>query len=117
MTLDAPPPTYLSEAKSISFVFNRYREMTEEVLREGSAEDLRIFREYRELLPFLRRAERFFEGRPGFAPGVTVSQLTRLSDRVLDFRDVPKGHWASEAIRELRALGLIEGYPGGRFGG
>lgn len=37
--------------------------------------------------------------------------------RQTPFPDVPKDHWAAEAIRELRAAGLIDGYPGNRFGG
>ena len=33
------------------------------------------------------------------------------------FDDVPQGHWASEAVEELRWFGLLRGYPGGMFKG
>ncbi|MBE3599417.1 MAG: S-layer homology domain-containing protein [Limnochordaceae bacterium] len=33
------------------------------------------------------------------------------------FVDVPEGHWAYEAISNLAAAGLVEGYPDGTFGG
>ncbi len=33
------------------------------------------------------------------------------------FRDVPKDHWAAKAVNELKALGLLSGYPDGRFRG
>lgn len=33
------------------------------------------------------------------------------------FVDVPEGHWAYEAIANLAAAGLVEGYPDGTFGG
>jgi hypothetical protein len=33
------------------------------------------------------------------------------------FPDVPPTHWASKATRELKALGLLKGYPDGLFRG
>ncbi len=33
------------------------------------------------------------------------------------FIDVPSGHWAAEAVRELKDLGILRGYPGGSFKG
>lgn len=33
------------------------------------------------------------------------------------FPDVPRDHWAYEAVEALRQAGLIEGYPDGTFGG
>jgi hypothetical protein len=33
------------------------------------------------------------------------------------FSDVPGPHWAAEAIAQLAAKGLVEGYPDGTFGG
>jgi len=33
------------------------------------------------------------------------------------FVDVPEGHWAYEAIANLAAAGLVQGYPDGTFGG
>ena len=32
------------------------------------------------------------------------------------FSDVPAGHWAYDAVNELAAEGVIEGYPGGTYG-
>ena len=37
--------------------------------------------------------------------------------RFLLFRDVPPTHWAVKAVGDLRAVGLIHGYPDGRFKG
>lgn len=33
------------------------------------------------------------------------------------FTDVPKNHWASTATRELKTLGILNGYPDGKFHG
>lgn len=33
------------------------------------------------------------------------------------FSDVPSGHWAYDAVNKLAAEGVIEGYPGGTYGG
>ncbi|HEY8495447.1 MAG TPA: S-layer homology domain-containing protein [Limnochordales bacterium] len=33
------------------------------------------------------------------------------------FRDVPRDHWAYDAVATLAAAGLVEGYPDGTFGG
>ena len=33
------------------------------------------------------------------------------------FADVPTNHWAYDAIAELAAKGLVEGYPDGTFKG
>ncbi len=33
------------------------------------------------------------------------------------FPDVPMGHWAAAAVTRLQAEGIVEGYPGGKFGG
>ena len=33
------------------------------------------------------------------------------------FSDVPAGHWAYDAVNKLAAQGVIEGYPGGTYGG
>lgn len=58
-----------------------------------------------------------------------VAQLTALvnqligsrnqnqSDLARVFPDVPKNHWAYEAIHQLAAQGIVEGYPDGTFGG
>jgi hypothetical protein len=34
-----------------------------------------------------------------------------------NFPDVPEGHWAAEAVRELKETGLLKGYPDGLFRG
>ena len=34
-----------------------------------------------------------------------------------NFPDVPREHWASEAVDKLKFLGLLKGYPDGRFTG
>lgn len=39
------------------------------------------------------------------------------SSRIGNFRDVPADHWAAKAVGDLRALGLLDGYPDGRFRG
>ena len=33
------------------------------------------------------------------------------------FSDVPAGHWAYDAVNKLAADGVVEGYPGGTYGG
>jgi len=33
------------------------------------------------------------------------------------FRDVPKSHWASSAVQELKDAGILSGYPDGAFKG
>ena len=33
------------------------------------------------------------------------------------FSDVPVGHWAYDAVNKLAAEGVVEGYPGGTYGG
>ncbi len=33
------------------------------------------------------------------------------------FSDVPAGHWAYDAVNKLAAEGVMEGYPGGTYGG
>ncbi len=33
------------------------------------------------------------------------------------FSDVPAGHWAYDAVNKLAAEGVVDGYPGGTFGG
>lgn len=64
---------------------------------------------------------------PGEIP--TLAELRRTVNRVMafgpavpgqryqEFTDVPRTHWASEAIRDLRAAGLIDGYPDQTFRG
>ena len=46
------------------------------------------------------------------AMGITASAYA-----VNPFSDVPAGHWAYDAVNKLAAEGVIEGYPGGIYGG
>jgi len=48
---------------------------------------------------------------------IRLFQNTRVGSAFEPFPDVPKGHWAAGAVADLRALGLITGYPGGAFRG
>ena len=43
------------------------------------------------------------------------AQVTQPGSALVQFRDVPKDHWAAAAILELRSKGLLNGYPGDRF--
>jgi len=36
-------------------------------------------------------------------------------DAYTRFSDVPKGHWADEAIHRMRELGIVKGYPDNTF--
>ncbi len=48
----------------------------------------------------------------------TILSLTLVVPALAQpFADVPTGHWAYDAIAELAAKGLIEGYPDGAFRG
>jgi len=38
-------------------------------------------------------------------------------DAYTRFSDVPKGHWADEAIHRMRELGIVKGYPDNTFRG
>ena len=42
---------------------------------------------------------------------------TRLSPKRVSFPDVPKQHWASEAVETLHANDVLDGYPDGEFKG
>lgn len=60
------------------------------------------------------------------APFVTKT-ITKIKDRCTKlgieidstrfqrFSDVPKGHWADEAIHRMREIGIVRGYPGNTF--
>jgi hypothetical protein len=39
------------------------------------------------------------------------------AEQTPNFPDVPKNHWASNAVKELKAHGLLKGYPDGKFRG
>jgi hypothetical protein len=40
-----------------------------------------------------------------------------VDDPYARFSDVPKGHWADEAIHNMRELGILRGYPDNTFRG
>lgn len=40
-----------------------------------------------------------------------------VEDPYARFSDVPEGHWADEAIHNLRKLGILRGYPDNTFKG
>ncbi len=44
-----------------------------------------------------------------------IRESSPAKDRL--FSDVPVDHWAAKAVGDLRALGLLERYPDGRFRG
>lgn len=109
--------------------FTSHLVRTEDVLNRGGndLERASLIR-VNSLLPFYQRGAR------EFAPelrslGVPVDfGLERLDvlARRLDqtspprdrlFSDVPVDHWAAKAVGDLRALGLLDGYPDGRFRG
>jgi hypothetical protein len=82
-------------------------------------------------LAFFRRAEVEFypQIREFRLSRPTVLQLIRTVNHVRalgpsfpgkryqEFPDVPRDDWAAEAVRDLRALGLLDGYPNQAFRG
>jgi hypothetical protein len=40
-----------------------------------------------------------------------------VDDPYARFSDVPKGHWADEAIHRMRELGIVKGYPDNTYRG
>jgi S-layer homology domain len=44
-------------------------------------------------------------------------QVVAYTNDPKPFADVPADHWAAGALRDLKAHGLIRGYPDGKFGG
>ena len=80
------------------------------------------------LLPFYKKAETEFrrEFRSlGIKGDFGQSRLADLTRRITAdapvrtrlFHDVPVDHWAARAVGDLRALGLLDGYPDERFRG
>ena len=51
----------------------------------------------------------------GAAPGTAPAGPAPVADR--PFSDVPRGHWAYDAVEELRKRGILRGYPAARPGG
>lgn len=43
--------------------------------------------------------------------------LTASAYAANPFSDVPAGHWAYDAVNKLASEGVVEGYPGGTYGG
>lgn len=46
---------------------------------------------------------------------VLLTAVALLTSAWTQLRDVPRQHWAYQAIRELVELGILEGYPDGEF--
>ena len=46
-----------------------------------------------------------------------LSKLSTLSPKRASFPDVPKDHWASEAVETLHGNDVLDGYPDGEFKG
>lgn len=46
-----------------------------------------------------------------------AKQAVKQAGLTLQFEDVPRKHWAAEAIQELRDVGILVGYPDGKFRG
>ncbi len=80
------------------------------------------------LLPLYRRADREFakelkelgvEGDYGLARILPLTQKIAATSepRHFLFKDMPADHWAAKAVGDLRAVGLVKGYPGLRFDG
>lgn len=80
------------------------------------------------LMTVYRQAEREFKrelnslGVDGDFGQARIAALTKQIDATSEprhrlFRDVPPDHWAAKAVGDLRALGLLDGYPDGRLRG
>ena len=80
------------------------------------------------LLPVYKRAEREFKREfvsLGIEDDFGQSRLAALTRQIeatapirdRPFRDVPADHWAAKAVGDLRALGLLDGYPDGNLRG
>jgi len=50
-------------------------------------------------------------------PGQVHADIARIITYHGPFTDVPKGHWAADAAQNLRTLGILQGYPDGKFCG
>ncbi|WP_027461147.1 S-layer homology domain-containing protein [Deinococcus murrayi] len=53
----------------------------------------------------------------GAASAQTSTTTTTTTSQVVNFTDVPAGHWAKDAVDLLVQRGLIQGYPDGTFRG
>lgn len=80
------------------------------------------------LLPAYRWTNAEFHRQYGDAVNGILIDVPRLADltrrisadapvRTRLFHDVPVDHWAARAVGDLRALGLLDGYPDERFRG
>ncbi len=80
------------------------------------------------LLSFYRRADAEFSKELtdiGVTPDDRQTRLAALTRQIEAnapartrlFRDVPADHWAAKAVSDLRALGLLDGYPDGSYRG
>lgn len=101
-------------------------QMTEQALTKGTDVERAAMIRARALLPFYRRGAEEFKlefAQLGVLDDFGIANLERLGDRLSRqsslrshlFADVPVGHWAAKAVGDLRALGMLDGYPDGRF--
>ena len=42
-------------------------------------------------------------------------QASKPGSALVQFTDVPSDHWAAQAVLDLRKLGILQGYPSGKF--
>jgi hypothetical protein len=92
----------------------------------GVLADLRVVLTWKPLVGDLESLAREFSKElvemgvtPTFAKDVASykDRIESLAQSVKRFPDVPKGHWASEAVQSLRRAGIVAGYRDGKFGG
>ncbi|WP_119321469.1 S-layer homology domain-containing protein [Capsulimonas corticalis] len=55
------------------------------------------------------------QSHPSEAPPAGRKTVASSGDARAQFPDVPPGHWAAQAVRDLQLKGVVVGYPGGRF--
>ena len=110
-------------------VATSHRERLEAFLKNSGSDTERasLLREAT-FLPIYRKAEKTFKRELvslGVSDDFGQARIAALMKRVdatsearhRPFRDVPADHWAAKAVGDMRALGLLDGYPDGRFHG
>ena len=101
-------------------------DLTERAITGGTDQEKAAMSRAAALIPFYRRASREFASeyrQLAFDPSSLIERISNLSARLQGespartrlFRDVPADHWAAKAVGDLRALGLLNGYPDERF--
>lgn len=82
---------------------------------EVAASFLRLLKEFTSILSSLglEKQIQFAQGELAMHAGSTPSPKPPIA---APFRDVPKTHWAFEAVEKLRQSGIVIGTPDGAFG-